>query len=1014
VPWAAWLICLLIMVSGCAPASDVSQSLALDQPVPLDALLIPGDREWIDTGVDVTAGEPITITAGGQVRVCANKTTRSEAPSVVGPQGTYFYGDLQTHETFPMPAAGNGPAPCYCLIGRIGAGQPFYVGPERSWVVPTTGRLWLGINDYDPRGNAGAFHARVLRAPAVSPVALRMQVSSAAEAGGPPEGCRVVVFYIDGLRPDVVEEMAAMGHVPHLKKHFVEGGTWMMNAFTAFPSDTITSNGTMWTGCFSDRHGLKGQVRFSRRRLTSDSFLEPMGPGRSSRQLGPQGLEKVVHETAAATIGALEGQEAARAWRGAQTSAIPALYDYLRAAGEDWATGALPIMTDLPPVLWTRSMARFLPYLKAHEAWKYMDDANTHYALRHLLRQQRPVTIIWLPETDSFSHKECRGQFGSTRRIIARADRMVGEVVQELEASGRLANTYLVLVSDHGHVGGRTTHLARFDLANEFFFSARKITRSGIWAGGGLGLSVKQHRYANWHKEDSAQEFVFVDGDSDGAARIYLPKGGFRSRDWSGPNTAAELLAYSLADHLAPVNLPQTLASATALHDNGQLQHPIDLVLMKLHQNAILITTCDRGMAMIDRAEREDGRWVYRYTPLASVQIADDGQLDIAAESNPRIDPLGLVARLPLSYLQRYHDEQAWLKVTAQTEYPDAVVTLTRHMLWRQEIAAQEAECAPDLVVTARNGWLFGVHTTPGTTHGYPLAEAMRATWYIAGPNVRRGARIAAPCRLVDLTPTLLLLTGTPANGAKFDGQALRNIFEGDALPTEEVPVARAAARGDASTCKERPVYWRDVDLGAWQPLSYQPAREYQGMPLSINQPECGWDLNNLAYNALAIGDWSVFRLVDDLLSPLTPGRTKINQSLERVDQRAPRLTDRPWIGEGIQVLDLPGMALADYSFTSAGNLKRVDHAVDWLQGRGASIDARMSRKVQRESVLGTPLANRVIDGVQGGFWEAYRFGQRVAAGVLDEVILNGIENRIDRAVNYWRITPAEEIVDEP
>ena len=78
--------------------------------------------------------------------------------------------------------------------------------------------------------------------------------------GYPAAGCSVVVFYIDGLRPDVLEEMSAMHHVPYLTKYFVEGGTHLSNTFTAFPSDTITSNGTMWTGCFSDRHGIKAPM----------------------------------------------------------------------------------------------------------------------------------------------------------------------------------------------------------------------------------------------------------------------------------------------------------------------------------------------------------------------------------------------------------------------------------------------------------------------------------------------------------------------------------------------------------------------------------------------------------------------------------------------------------------------------------------------------------------------------------------------------------------------------------
>src|SRR5262249_5746815 len=159
--------------------------------------------------------------------------------------------------------------------------------------------------------------------------------------------------------------------------------------------------------------------------------------------------------------------------------------DYMRGRGQDWATGILPIMTDMPPILWTRSMTRFLPYLQSQEAWRYVDDANTHYAIRHLLRQYQPVTIIWLPETDSVSHKECRGQFGSTRRTIARADKLVGEVMDELAAQNRLESTYFILVSDHGHVGGQSTHLSRFDIANEFFYASRQVTSGRRWVGGG-------------------------------------------------------------------------------------------------------------------------------------------------------------------------------------------------------------------------------------------------------------------------------------------------------------------------------------------------------------------------------------------------------------------------------------------------------------------------------------------------------------------------------------------------
>jgi len=84
-----------------------------------------------------------------------------------------------------------------------------------------------------------------------------------------------------------------MGHLPHIRRHFLDGGTWLANTLSAFPSDTITSNGTMWTGAFSDQHGLKGQVEFSRRQLTSHSYLtDALGPLRGAQVLSPDGQRR--------------------------------------------------------------------------------------------------------------------------------------------------------------------------------------------------------------------------------------------------------------------------------------------------------------------------------------------------------------------------------------------------------------------------------------------------------------------------------------------------------------------------------------------------------------------------------------------------------------------------------------------------------------------------------------------------------------------------------------------------
>ena len=204
-----------------------------------------------------------------------------------------------------------------------------------------------------------------------------------------------------------------------------------------------------------------------------------------------------------------------------------------------------------------------------------------------------------------------------------------------------------------------------------------------------------------------------------------------------------------------------------------------------------------------------------------------------------------------------------------------------------------------------------------------------------------------------------------------------------------------------------RPLYWRDIDRGAWGSLSYAPQPAFEHQPLSIHRPYSPWDLNNIVYNAMTIGDWSVFALADDVISPLIPGRTRIYQKVERSSLKRQH-SDHGWVADGASALNVPGLAIGDYSFTSSGNLKRVDGTVDWLQERETHLDQRIARKAGKRSVLGTPLTNRVIDGTQKGFWETYRFAQRVVVELLDERVLNGIENGVDSALNAPRRTPEE------
>lgn len=967
---------------------------------------VPANQLWSNTGIEVRQGEVITLMASGEIEFYERKYLDENIPTQCGPAGTYHYAEKVIDEHFPLPSASRGPAPPYSLMARIGNSEPFYVGPRKSFYASASGPLVFGINDFNCADNKGHFVVNIKRGGYLEPFKQEQVVTAAAPAGRAIPDSQVMVFYIDGLRPDVVREMVAMGHLPNINELFVSGGTWMSRNCTAFPSDTITSNGTMWTGCFSDRHGLKGQVRFSRRKLISESYLEPLGPSRSARLLEPQGLDGAIHKAQTASIGAVQGKEAGESFKGRTTTGVQPLFGHLRSQGTDWATGILPMMTEVPPLLWTRSIVREMPLMSSHESYKYVDDANTHYTLRNLMHRDRPVTVVWLPETDSISHKRSRGQFGVTRRTIAEADVHIGSIVKELKKQGKFNSTYFILVSDHGHHGGQQEHLMHFDIANELFHQPRKLAPNGAWVGGGLGMSVRQHRFWNRHPEDSTQAFVFIDGDCDGAARLYLPRDHFHSGKWMGEFKPASMLAYPVRNGQPPVNLINAILTHRTNNEHGQLVQPIDLVLMRLDDSSILISTADRGQAVVHRKREPNGTWMYRYHVVTDVRPTAGGSVQFRQVAAPVSDPLGLTQVLPPQVLNHYQTERNWLRYTAETTYPDAVVTFSRHMLWQENLEYREPEYAPDLVVTARRGWYFGQEGSTGTMHGYPFADATRASYFVSGPNIRKGARLEEPSRLTDLTPTILDMIGMETDPHDFDGIPLRQIYE---TPQYAHPVAPAVAQQGIPVRLE-PLFWEQLNLNAWNGLNYVEKKPYPYLPVSINKPGSRFDLNNMAYNVIAISDWNVIKLFDDVVAPLSNQKIQVMNSVETLDQNV-RSNSSDWVSDGVHAIDLPMTSVGDYSFTSLGNMQRVNRAVDWVQDRGLSLDHLLASQVGRHQLPGTQLLHSGVDGVQYGVWELYRFGQRIVVQVLDENVLNGVENSTDKVVNSFRRVPAQVVL---
>jgi len=95
--------------------------------------------DWIDTNIQVTAGDRIVITKdehgnGGLGKIC------------YGANGTLCYMADGIDELAPAGWTGTGLRK-YSLIGRIGNGSPFYVGKVFDGYANSSGTLYLGGND---------------------------------------------------------------------------------------------------------------------------------------------------------------------------------------------------------------------------------------------------------------------------------------------------------------------------------------------------------------------------------------------------------------------------------------------------------------------------------------------------------------------------------------------------------------------------------------------------------------------------------------------------------------------------------------------------------------------------------------------------------------------------------------------------------------------------------------------------------------------------------------------------
>lgn len=112
-------------------------------------VVVPGNQQWVSSGLTVRRGELLTFQSTGEVRLSADA---NDLAGVAGARSQR----LAAGSPLPQNFAG-------ALIGRIGNGPVFAIGDQRSIRMPAAGVLWLGVNDDAVGDNAGQFNVVITR-----------------------------------------------------------------------------------------------------------------------------------------------------------------------------------------------------------------------------------------------------------------------------------------------------------------------------------------------------------------------------------------------------------------------------------------------------------------------------------------------------------------------------------------------------------------------------------------------------------------------------------------------------------------------------------------------------------------------------------------------------------------------------------------------------------------------------------------------------------------------------------
>jgi hypothetical protein len=115
---------------------------------------IRNQASWVNSGITLSAGQSFTVEAHGRMNPCSDTYPNGAVYCVFfAPQGGE---GVVTHnnEYGIFPLLGER---FMALLGRIGSGEPFYIGAGGTFTADHAGTLWFTPNDNTRTDNRGTY-----------------------------------------------------------------------------------------------------------------------------------------------------------------------------------------------------------------------------------------------------------------------------------------------------------------------------------------------------------------------------------------------------------------------------------------------------------------------------------------------------------------------------------------------------------------------------------------------------------------------------------------------------------------------------------------------------------------------------------------------------------------------------------------------------------------------------------------------------------------------------------------